>query len=311
MKALDFLSEFHKVRNFIFLAGSDIFLKQLVLNKIQTEIQVSDIEKRDDTSVKTLSETISSGSLLGPRLVISNLEIPKWGKMEDFKDSMRVALDNGDHLIVKCEEEPKIEDSDLISHTLIIDCEPIKVKKSREKFLNLRLKHHSVLMFPEAVTALIDRTENSSDLENIILSFKYAFPNKTIGVKDIDRVRKRQEERSDIQRAVVTSNSVRLTKIINEEEPRYVIYTLHSVLLKLYSYLEMAADSEITEETIVEKLQIDKRYLKEWREAKKKYASTSVRELIEVVSDAFRIYTSSNSANWRDQIHFKLRNLSK
>lgn len=290
------------------LVGDDILLKSLVVQKFSTisGLTQEETEKHQVSSADQMVSKVGEPSLFGRRLL--DIELTgKWGQTKRLSKTLKDIRDSDDVVIVRAESAPTSKDmANLFTE---IECKKPTHSRTRQKLVQLRFRYYGLDPTEEAVKRLADRTECTADIEASIktLYFAKGNHNKTVGLGDIERATAEPPERRDITRALLKGNTPRLAKELKEGVPIYTLIVLHSSLLKLYTYLEMT-QAEIGEEEIIEKLNIPKNKIKEWRAAKQKYASRVVREIMETVTQAYEMYTSGREG-WQEVLQFKLKSL--
>lgn len=311
MKAMDYLSEPKKPPKISVLMGEDDHLKVLVSQKLVAESEIGDAEKYEVTGIGDIVRTLGEGSLFGRRLAVFDLTTKKkWGRLDALAAVFRECALNDDQIIIRTTEAPSFKDLGLDRDLTVIECDIIKHKKTREKLIKLRADHYDVQLSEEAMTALLERTEATGEVENTLLSLKYAYGlHHKMKASDVERATRKPEERENLAKAILIGNSPRIAKQIKEGEPPLTLTIMHNTLLKLYTFLEMSSVKEAKEDDIVEYLQIHKRSLKDWRAAKTKYAPRAVRELMEAVTEAFQRVTRGDTESWRELLQFKFKNL--
>ena len=253
MKALGYLTDIKEINKIALLTGEDDFLKLLVTQTLIKESDVQNIEKYEVKNFNEIPNRLGEGSLFGRRLILFDVQNSKLGKTETLITAFKEVMQNQDLMIIRTESFPITKDSEFNSLVLSIECEVMKNKKSREKFLKLRLNYYGLDFSEEAIATFLERTEATSEMENALLSIKYAYGRKNkLKPSDIEKATAKPEERNDLARALITGNSIRISKQIKEGEPILVLTILHNNLLKLYTFLEMMNDKEAKEEEVIE-----------------------------------------------------------
>jgi len=92
-------------------------------------------------------------------------------------------------------------------------------------------------------------------------------------------------------------------------EPLQTLGLLHSILLKLYTYLEME-EANTTDDVIIEVLNLQKRSLKNWKATKTKYSQKLVRQLLELTAKCFQLVQLGRPDDWKEELQFQLKKLS-
>jgi DNA polymerase III delta subunit len=307
MKAVDFLSSGSKtVPPVSIVFGDDGFLQMLVVGELITRVALEEVEKFSVDKADQAVDTIVEGSLFGQRVLV--ITVKKWGTLKKLVPALVVARENGDFVIFKAEALPgsKIK---LVDPTLEIDCQKIRNKKTKERYARGRFESHSLKVTDDLVKMLVERTEDSAEVEAALKKIYYAVSvGRSVTVQDIEDATEDPIQRRDIVRAVLRISTARIVRELRDVEPILIITILYNTYLKLYCFLEMTRD-EVEEEKIIETLDIPKRMLKEWKHAVEKYSAQAVRDLLNTLSEAFAQITGNSREDWRGNIQLKLRAL--
>jgi len=242
MKALDFLTTANKkVAPVIILTGEDLLLKNLVITEITNNIEnLADVEKYDAKSAHDTARQLGEGSLFGIRLVIIDL-LKAWGPVERLKNAMLEMISVEDNLVIKAAALPKTK---IMPPATEIDCAAFTHKKSRKKFISLRLEKHGLKTTEDALKSLVERTETTGEVETALISLKFAFPNSTeLTQREVLKATAEPSQRKDINNALLVGNNPRIIKEVLSGEP---IQTPPAILLCRCSSLKSPSGSPTT-----------------------------------------------------------------
>jgi len=312
MKALDFLSsERKKISPVTILTGDDLLLKNLVINEITANLpNLADIEKCEAKTANEIARQVGEGSLFGIRLVVVDLLTKKWGSTTRLKSAMYEMISMEDNLVVKAEALPSGKEK-IIPPAFEIDCTKVTHKKSRKKFISYRLEKHGLKTTEDALKSLVERTETTGEIESVLIALKYAFYNSTeLTQREVIKATAEPSQRKDINNAMLAGNTPRIIKEVLSGEPVYTLTFLYSVLLRIYTYLEMD-EAGATDDAIMEVLNIQKRSLKNWKATKTKYSSKLIRQLMEVTAKCYQQVMWGRTEVWKEELQFQIKKLGK
>jgi len=109
---------------------------------------------------------------------------------------------------------------------------------------------------------------------------------------------------------MLVGNTPRIIKEVLSGEPVFTLTVLHSVLLRLYTYLEME-EAGATDDAIMEILNLQKRSLKNWKATKTKYSSKLIRQLMEVTANCYQQVMWGRTEVWKEELQFQIKKLGK
>lgn len=289
-----------------FLSGEEVMLKVMVKDRILEKVGIpkNEIERYTAKTAEQAAIFVGEGSLFGRRLVMIELE-GKWGRTQALREALREAKENEDVIVISATSMP--DKSQSLNPLLTeIECKKLIQKKQRYKLITCRLPYMGLTADEEVITKLAERTDGAAEIHIALQILKYTARDGVINLKEVEKTTEEPAQRRDITRAVLTQNTTRLAKEINEGEPLLILTILHGTLLKLYVWLEANPEDE---EKTMEALELTKRRLKDWKAARTKYSAIAVRRLLEKVSDAYQIVTTGRTGNWRHVLQMAFRDL--
>jgi DNA polymerase III delta subunit len=101
-----------------------------------------------------------------------------------------------------------------------------------------------------------------------------------------------------------------LTKDLLEGDPLPTIGLLNSVLLKLYTFLNLPESKE-DEEEAAEKMKIQKRHLKEWHQARRRFSPQLIRRIMGEVNDVYQSFLKGQQSDWKEKLRMTISRLNQ
>lgn len=164
-----------------------------------------------------------------------------------------------------------------------IETTPIKTRQERKSILEIRLKQLGVEVTLEVLEVLVDKTQDLLSIEQVLKPIELM---GTVTLEDLSHIFQDLPRSQDVTRALILGNMTRISALLKEQEPVRILSRIHSVLIKLYCWLEVA-DQEDSE--MAKALDIPPRFLHDWKQCRIRYTSQRVRqtssEICEILSD--------------------------
>jgi DNA polymerase III delta subunit len=129
-------------------------------------------------------------------------------------------------------------------------------------------------------------------------------------VKEVIAVTGEPTKFKDTTRALIRGNTVRLTRELLEGDPLPTLVTMNNVLLKLYSWLNTTEDLE-SEEQAADRLKIQKRHLKDWKQARKKFSPQLIRQTLDAVNTVYQDFRNGEQSDWKEKLRLAISRLNQ
>lgn len=314
MKAQDFLAEPDEVKanhSVILLSGEDELLREVVLTSFgkATGLYPDSVERHTVNTGTHIVGFWEEGSLFGSRFLVMDVE-GKFTKQDFLERSLKYTKESTDKMVILSDiKSPWTAASynDVKDQLLEVECKVPKTKKEKAKLIRVRARAFSLSIPEEVEKVLSERVESSVEVETVLRTLSLVTGDHPVKLKDAQQVTKEPLEFRDITRSLLLCNTIRIAKEINEGDPLPTLTMIHNTLIRLYCWL---GDWKDQEDEAIEKLEIPKRFLKDWRASKQKVAQKTVRLLMNSVNDAYQEARSGRGELWKEKLinSFRLLN---
>jgi DNA polymerase III delta subunit len=306
VKIADFLDQDTETQSkspVLLVSGEDELLRNVLIESYgkATGLYPSSLERHTVQTGIHVSGIWEEGSLFGARLLVIEIE-GKLSKLETLERSLKYTTDPLDKMVLLTDIKHPWTTSGyagIKESVLEVDCKVPKTKKEKAKLIRVRAKSFK-LEIPEDVEKLLsERVENSIEIETCLRTLSLVTRNHPVKLKDAELATREPPEFRDIARAILLCNTIRLAKEISDGDPIPTLSVMHTTLLRLYSWL---GDWKDQEDEAIEKLEIPKRMLKDWRASKQKVAQKTVRTLLNHVNEAYQEARLGRGELWKEKL---------
>jgi DNA polymerase III delta subunit len=315
LKAVDFLAKSYPdiaKMVIILLDGEDLLLKEIISEVYgkATGLYPGSVEKKEISDARILAAEWGEGSLMGAYL----LKVTVPGKMK-HPEALPQIVKNKDTenrlLINSLDEWTGVTQLKIIDELIYIDCKEPSGPKERQKLISVRCPYHGLKLDEECLKAVAERCETVVEIEMALTTLRLLYSSDDkIYLKDVHTVTDDPIKFKDITKSVLRGNTFRLTKDLLEGDPLPTIGLLNSVLLKLYTFLNLPESKE-DEEEAAEKMKIQKRHLKEWHQARRRFSPQLIRRIMGEVNDVYQSFLKGQQSDWKEKLRMTISRLNQ
>jgi DNA polymerase III delta subunit len=315
LKAVDFLQKKREdlaVQPIILIDGDDVLLREILADYYieATGLPPESIEKKEIQDARNLAGEWLEGSLMGPRL----LKIYTPGKMKNPEFLLQVVKNKNteDRLIlIATETWTGATQLKVIENILYVEANEPKNVKEKQKYVATRLPFHNLILDEDSLNAVAERSDKVVDIEMTLTTLRllsYTVPR--ISLKEVVAITGEPSKYRDTTRSLIRGNIPRLTKEILDGDPLFTLVTVSHVLLRLHSWLVTPEDNE-SEEKAAALLRIQKRHLKEWKQARKKFSPQLIRQTLNAVNSVYQDFRMGSKSDWKEKLRLILSKLNQ